>query len=150
MHNLELYPECPTHGGRIVTRFETERALRERRGDANFNTLPDDVPALFAAKHHPFANVDSGRLLCDECGDVADTIHLLPTVVGVSCIQASCREHDFGGYAIPMDTGDGLTAEPFRWLHHLSTKVQFEATLVTLVAWLDFEGAVALDRHRAA
>ncbi|MBF6599031.1 MAG: hypothetical protein IVW36_00805 [Dehalococcoidia bacterium] len=146
MNARDLFPECPTHGGRIVSIYEVESAVERGGGRAVF---PHDLDRLLGGQHDR-AVVSDGHVRCNECGAPADMLHFLPNIISVACIQASCSEHDFGGYGIPLDTRDGLTKEPFRWLHHLSSKMHSEATMLTLATWLGYDGAVALDRMRAA
>lgn len=89
----------------------------------------------------------AGAIVCDTCGEPADTIHFVPWVVVAEGqerrIEAACPRHDPGGYWLRVQD---LTDNPLRCLAHLAGKRQ--APHAQLVGWLGDAGGVALDRAR--
>ena len=86
-------------------------------------------------------------ILCDHCDEPAQSIFLLPDVISVQCIEGSCRGHDSQeGYELPLAAPDGMAKRPIHWLWHISEKVNSEATILTILTWLTFDGADAIDQ----
>lgn len=39
---------------------------------------------------------------CDQCGELADTVHILPSASEPRSVELCCEQHDAGGYWTPL------------------------------------------------
>jgi hypothetical protein len=94
---------------------------------------------------------------CTECGQPADSLHLLDGKKGhMSVVALGCKKHDPGGYWM-MLYGEGtnsLANELVDWMDHLEEKSGTKA-FETLMAWLQtppgrhiISKATVIDRRR--
>jgi hypothetical protein len=74
---------------------------------------------------------------CDQCGQPANTIHLLNDL---GRVMAACPRHDPGGYWFELAE---LEADPTFWIEHLAM-TKDPSVPRTLVRWMD-ERAPALS-----
>lgn len=138
----DLFNRCPEHGARIVSKYEFEDAAKEH---SSAGVISAAMLARVEVPEHPNAKLRGTALICDLCDSAATTVHLLPDVVDVVCIKAACDEHDPGGYWFPLYGDDGFRTHPLRWLEHLSGKANGEATIFSIIEWLGYAGAEAMD-----
>lgn len=118
------------------------RAVRSRRPPEAFSAA--DLMAWPASSR---ARIEAGTIRCDDCGEPADTVHVLPWTTHVEEVRAACPAHDPDGYWFPI--ADLAGAGFGEWLTHLARK-QAGGGVVALLRWLGPAGVKAVSRVPAA
>lgn len=125
----------------------------ERRSGVRFTDTVSDGEVLLTTlsdirpEAPPTATVVDGRILCDDCGAPADTIHLIPWVTDCKEVKAACPKHDPDGYWFTIEA---FHNQPVRWLLHLVGKNNGPDTVDRLLWWLDYPGAEAIEEAKPA
>ena len=97
----------------------------------------------------PDCKIMGRRIRCSSCKRPAVRVHLIPSVVDVRRIEATCSKHGAGGYEIEMR--DGVNSRD-GWLVHLAAKRSYACNceldgprhaVRDLLAWLGRKGLEA-------
>ena len=120
--------------------IEAVRLVRERRPLSFYMWTGAELVDL---PPEPRARVRDGRIVCDDCDQPADTIHLVPWCVETEKVRAACPDHDPDGYWFRLDD---LADDFDDWLIHLTEKTA-GGGVVALLRWLDRRGLAVLRAH---